>query len=272
MSREGQGSIRELSLAPVKGMKLVHPESVMLGPYGVEGDRRFHVCDASTMVSVAAKDPRLGRIEAAWDPQENVLGLRFPSGRVTESVVRLDRTVGVTRPWDDATLPARVVLGPWSEALSEELGADLLLLRAETLGGANDVAPLTLVSEASLARLARELGDEFIDAERFRMTMIATGLEEHEEDRWYGRLVRVGKAQIRILGPVPRCAVVTRRPGSGRRDHDTLRTLIRYRGSIHSPYKGEEVEAPFGVYAETVRPGRVRVGDLLYRRCPARAR
>lgn len=252
-----------LSFAPVKGMKLVQPSSLEIGPDGIDGDRRFQVCRAESLKNLAAKDPRLGRIEASWDPGDARLTMTFPSGRVAEGAVEPGEEVSVTRAWDDAAMPAREVSGPWAEALSEELGEELVLVRSEIPQGANDVAPLTFLTEASIGRLARELGVEGIDRERFRMTMVAAGPGEHEEDEWYGRELEVGDARIRIRGPIPRCAVTTRKPGESEQDLDVLRTLIDYRGRIWSPYEEEETDAPFGVYAETVTPGIVRVGDRI---------
>jgi uncharacterized protein len=255
------GKVDALSFAPVKGMRLVQPESVQLGPNGIDGDRRFQVCDAETLRGRAAKDSRLGRIAASWDPSTEELSLTFPSGRVAAGRVELGGPKAVIRAWDGASLPGREVRGPWSEALSEELGKDLLLVRNETPEGANDVAPITFLSLDSVRRLARELGVEDIDRERFRMTMIASGPGEHEEDEWYGRELDVGGARIRILGPVPRCAVTTRKPGTGKRDLDVVRALVQYRGKIWSPYEKEDADAPLGVYAQTVTPGPAGVGD-----------
>ena len=255
------GTVSAMTFVPVKGMRLVQPDSVELGPNGIEGDRRFQVCDAGTLKSKSARDPRMGNIEASWDPGDESLKLVFPSGRVAEATVEAGRPISVIRAWDDAEMPAREVFGPWSEALSQELGEELVLVRSEIDQGANDVAALTFLSEASIERLARELGADDLDHERFRMTMVADGPGEHEEDEWYGRKLQAGEARIRILGPVPRCAVTTRRPGHAERDHDVLRALIGYRGRIQSPYEDEYADAPFGVYAETVDPGRVAVGD-----------
>lgn len=62
---------------------------------------------------------------------------------------------------------------------------------------------------------------------------------------------------IRVSGPVPRCALTTRSPDTGERDLDTLRLIKGYRGVRN----GEAID--FGVYARVVRPGRVRVGDVV---------
>ena len=71
------------------------------------------------------------------------------------------------------------------------------------------------------------------------------------------RPVRVGGAVIRIDEPVPRCVVTTLDPNTGIRDFPTLRVIRDYRGV------NAENQLEFGVYAEVVEPGEVRVGDAV---------
>jgi uncharacterized protein YcbX len=87
------------------------------------------------------------------------------------------------------------------------------------------------------------------------MLIHLAGSGAHEEDTWAGRELRVGDAVLRVGGPVPRCATTTRDPASGRRDFDTLHHIKAYRGLR------ERKHLDFGVYAEVVEAGRVRVGD-----------
>ena len=113
---------------------------------------------------------------------------------------------------------------------------------------------MTLVSRASLARLEREAGRS-VEPRRFRMLFDLDGCDEHEEDTWAGRRVRIGDAVLRVGGGVGRCAVTTRDPDTGERDLDTLRLLRGYREPL------DDGEIPFGVYAQVEESGRVRVGD-----------
>jgi uncharacterized protein len=83
---------------------------------------------------------------------------------------------------------------------------------------------------------------------------------EHVEDEWEGVLAAVGAAEIRIGGPVPRCAATTRDPDRGVRDLPAVQVIRAYRG-LRDTFFGPGV--PFGVYADVVTPGRVRVGDSL---------
>ena len=63
------------------------------------------------------------------------------------------------------------------------------LARADRAGsGLNE--PVTLISEGSLNRLAREAGRDAIDARRFRMLFELEGCDPHEEDTWDGAVSR----------------------------------------------------------------------------------
>ena len=147
----------------------------------------------------------------------------------------------------------RVVEGPWAELLSRLHGSSVRIVRPEAPGQLQE-APVTLVSRASVERLEREAGRR-VDPRRFRMLFDLDGCDEHEEDAWSGRRVRLGGAVVRIGGGVGRCAVTTRDPDTGVRDLDTLCLLRAYREPL------ADGEIPFGVYAAVEEPGIVRVGD-----------
>jgi uncharacterized protein len=151
----------------------------------------------------------------------------------------------------------RVVAGPWEEPLSELAGHAVRLVRTDRPGtGLNET--VTVVSDGSLDRLARQAGTDEIDSRRFRMLFELTGCEAHEEDTWKGRRFAVGEAVVQVGGPVDRCAVTTRDPDTGKRDLDTLGLIKSYRGQRES-----DGAILFGVYGSVLQPGRVRVGDAL---------
>jgi uncharacterized protein YcbX len=66
----------------------------------------------------------------------------------------------------------------------------------------------------------------------------------------------VGEATIRVRGQIPRCIVTTLSPDSGVKDFRTLNMIAR-----HRPRIAGRGGLPFGMYAEVVQGGRVRVGD-----------
>ena len=249
--------VTRISITPVKGMALHHPDEVLLERHGVAENRRFFMTDADGRLFGILRQAAFVRIRAALENGGGGLSLTFPDGDVVAGEYQLG---GPTRTdfWG-RPVHGRAVLGPWAEALSEYAGQTVTLVRAEQPGDACDVLPATLVSRESFDALARNAGRDGVDGRRFRMLFEIEGCDPHEEDTWEGTSLRLGDAVVRVGGPVPRCAVTTRDPHSGERDLDTLGTIAAYRGLDASKH------ANFGVYAEVEEPGRVHVGSTVER-------
>jgi uncharacterized protein YcbX len=249
-------TVSALQVAPVKGLALVAREEIALERHGVTENRRFHLVDEDGRRYGLLRDGRLARVVPEYDGER--LTLRFPDGSVVVGDVVLDGDV-TTEFYSGRLVVGSAVLGPWDDALSDYVGRRLRLVRAAP-GAAVDrghVGPVSLVSEASLAELARQAAVDRVDGRRFRMLIHVDGVGAHEEDEWLGRDVRVGGAVVHLREQVARCAITTQNPNPGRRDLDTLRVIKRYRGVR------EEKLLDFGVYGDVVDPGRVRVGDVV---------
>jgi uncharacterized protein len=246
--------VARISIAPVKGFRLLRPERVELGPQGVVENRRFFLVGPDGQRLRSSRTPWPVRVRAEYDADRERLRMEFPDGtRIEDSALAEGDAVHSTSGTIDVT--GRVVEGPWEAPLSGLAGHPVRLVRADEIGtGLN--APVTLVSDGSLSRFAREAGRPEVDSRRFRMLFELAGCEPHEEDTWDGRRLALGAAVVRVGGPVDRCAVTTRDPDTGERDLDTLRLLKDYRGQRES-----DGAVLFGVYATVEQPGRVRVGD-----------
>jgi uncharacterized protein YcbX len=247
-------TVARINVAPVKGFRLLHPEQVSLGPEGVVENRRFFLVGADGQRIRTSVTPWLSLLGAEYDAGAERLRVRFPDGTEAEGDA-CPNGGSVHSTSGSLDIPGRVVAGPWDEPLAAFAGQSVRLARADRLGHGLH-APVTLVSDGSLARLAAEAGVDRVDPRRFRMLFELDGCDEHEEDSWDGRLLRVGDAVLRVGGPVDRCAVTTRDPDTAERDLDTLRILKDYRGQRES-----DGAVLFGVYADVARPGLVRVGD-----------
>ena len=248
-------TLARISTTPVKSLLLHHPDELELEHFGVARDRRFYLIREDGRLLAGLHHGPLALVRANWEPEPDRLTLTFPDGRVVEGEVELADPV-VTDFWGHR-VEGRVVAGPWDEALGGFAGRAVRLVKADMPAGAIDSEPLTLVSSESVAELARQVGVDQVDSRRFRMLLEIEGCAPHEEDTWFGRHVRIGETVVEIGGPVPRCATTTRHPSTGQRDLDTLREIAAYRG------KRDGKKIDFGVYAEVVRPGRVRVGDAV---------
>jgi MOSC domain-containing protein len=248
--------VTSLAIAPVKGTQLRTVESVTLDRDGVRENRRFFLIDEQGAMVNATHLGALQTIVSDYDDTGRRLSLTFPDGRTLDGEVRLKEEL-TTRFYGEP-FPARLVEGEWSQAISEHAGKSLRLVEAGN-GGAVDrlsAGPVTLVSRASLGRLAEQAERNSVDGRRFRMLIEVDGIGPHEEDRWVGRTLRVGDAVLRGAGHVGRCVITNRDPESGEITLQTLKILGGYR-------RGADTTEPvaMGIYGEIVQPGTVRVGD-----------
>jgi uncharacterized protein YcbX len=146
--------------------------------------------------------------------------------------------------------------GPWSAALSEHVGQPVRIVESVGSVDRGSRGAVSLVSRASVARLAEVAGEPAVDVRRFRMLIEIDGVDAHAEDAWVGRMSSVGNAVIRWGGHVGRCLITSRDPDTGVINLPTLDILGRYRGEA-----GTTEPLPLGVYGEVLKGGIVRVGD-----------
>ena len=250
-------TVSRLSIAPVKGMALVHPDEVRLERYGVASNRRFYLVDEDGRRYGQIRDGTLVQIAPEYDEQAERLTLRFPDDAVVAGDVELGAPI--VADFYGRAVAGRVVEGEWAEAISRHAGRSVRLVRADEPGAGVDrgLGPVTMLSDASLEELARNANRDGVDPRRFRMLIGIAGCEPHEEDAWLGGLVRVGEAVVRLHEQVARCAITTQSPETGAPDFDTLREIKRYRGTRADG--GKHID--FGVFGEVEQPGRVRLGD-----------
>ena len=242
-------------MTPVKALRLSHPTEAELTAGGIPADRRFYLIDEDDGLFDASDDGALLRVVPDYDPAMERLRLSFPNGSLVEDAAdRLGATV--TTDFFGRTVQGRLVDADFSEALSRYAGRSIRLARVTRDGDGQDVHPLTLVSSESVRDLGRRGDRTDLDPRRFRMNLEVEGCEPYEEDSWDAELVRVGEATIRVRGQIPRCVVTTLGPDTGDKDFGTLTQIARYRPRI-----GGRGGLPFGMYAEIVEAGRVRIGD-----------
>ena len=255
--------VAHISIAPVKGLALVHPQRVMLERTGVRENRRFHVVDADGRRYNQLRNGALVQIKQAYDEARQRLTLTFPDGSTADGHIALG--ADVTTDFYGHPVTGRLVEGPWSDALSRWAGRPLRLVQSPpgaAVDRADRLGHVSLISKASLAELGRQGGhDGPVDGRRFRMLFEVDGVGAHGEDAWIKRHLRVGAALVRLRGDVGRCAITTQNPETGKPDFDTLKTLAAYR-PVTANEAGKKHLA-VGVYGEVVEPGPVAVGDAV---------
>jgi uncharacterized protein YcbX len=251
-------TVTRLSTTPVKGLLLHHPDSIDLTTQGAVGDRLFYLLDDTGKLQSCTGNPGLFGLSAAYDRESRRLEVSRRDELLLGGTVEPAKAVD-TDMWGLRTLTADVVADPvWSTFFSAVVRRRVQFVQAR--GSAYDVQPVTLLGTASVQELAHRSGVPSIDSRRFRMLIEFSGGDPHIEDSWNGNLLEVGRAILRVCGPVKRCAATTRDPDSGAVDLQTLRLITAYRGRQESVLG---LGANFGVYCEVVTPGTISVGDDL---------
>ena len=78
------------------------------------------------------------------------------------------------------------------------------------------------------------------------------GLNAWDEQDWIGKTIAIGNTVLRVNAPVVRCNHTAANTQTGKRDVDTLKVL-----------RDTSNHQDFGVYAEVIHGGTVRLGDTL---------
>lgn len=241
------GRVAWISIAPVKGLGLISREAVQVTADGVVENRRFHVVDARGRMVNGKRFGRLVQVRPDYDDAAQRLSLAFPDG--TEAAGSVELGEPLESVFYGRRRPGRLVLGPFSEALSEFAGEALRLARPERVSAAQDRGgggAISLLSTAALGGL---------DPRRFRMLFGIHGIAAHAEDDWVGYRVRIGGAVVRPTGHTGRCLVTSQDPDTGTADADVLQRIRDTRPDDTSE------PLPFGVHGSVAQPGRVAIGD-----------
>ncbi len=249
-------TVTTLAVTPVKALRLHTVEEIELASEGACDDRRFCVIDERGRMLNGKMLGSLQTVVASLDPDAGELALGFPDGSSVVAPVAHGEPLQIR--FFSHACGARLLAGPWAAALSDHLGRPVRLVEPELAVDRGKAGGVSIISQASLARLAREAGEETVDARRFRMLIEIDGVEAHAEDGWMGRRVRVGSAVVAVNGHVGRCLTTSRDPDSGEVTLPTLDVLGAYRRDLDSTEP-----LPFGIYGEVVVPGRVRIGDAV---------
>jgi uncharacterized protein YcbX len=205
-------------------------DEAMVGFAGLVGDRRwafvrFRARRSGFPWQTIRENPAMCRYVARLidpaRPNKSAIEVKTPTGE----------TMNVTDP-----------------ALARKLGLGLRVMRLDR--GLFDAMPVSLISSSTvsaLCDLAEVPGNEL----RFRPNIVIDPIGDRPfvEDEWVGSVLQVGGTSIRIDKRDTRCVILNVDPDSGRADAAVLKKIPRGR------------RACAGVYASTVQPGLVRVGD-----------
>ncbi|HUF84245.1 MAG TPA: MOSC domain-containing protein [Acidimicrobiia bacterium] len=133
----------------------------------------------------------------------------------------------------------------------EGLPLDVLIEYESPPGSYFDAFPILVVTDRSLATLARLAPDSDFDVRRFRPNIVVAtdGVDgDFPEQSWIGRRLRLGGIELEVTASCPRCVMVTRDFADLPQDRQVLRTIVR------------DANQNLGVYATVTTPGTLAVG------------
>jgi uncharacterized protein len=217
------GAVISLHRWPVKSMAGEDAAALELFEHGVRGDRQQAVTWRDGRRLTARAAPRM----LAWSARTNGAQpiVTDPTGREWR--------------WDEPGL---------AQAISDDLAKAVELVEDPDL--MLDLPDSVLVTfQPTLERLREELDDR-VELRRFRTNVHASiDAEPFAELDWEGRRLRIGEAELELLHPCVRCAMVIRDPDT----QEAWPQLLRHLHGSHSSI--------FGINARPLGEAVIRVGD-----------
>src|SRR5262245_7619438 len=130
-------TVTRISIAPVKGFRLLHPERVRLTEHGVVENRRFLIVGEDGRHLRSEPTPWPVLVVGSYDAESETLRMRFPDGETVEgSALDLGETVVTHIEPGPMRVEMQIVHGPWQEPLSRLAGRPVRLARPELAGAA----------------------------------------------------------------------------------------------------------------------------------------
>ncbi|MFJ8627709.1 MOSC domain-containing protein [Kitasatospora sp. NPDC093550] len=270
-----------LHVYPVKSMYRLSPDSAVVQPWGLAGDRRWMLADPTGRFVSQRENAAIGQIRPELRP-DGALALTAPDGsriEVPAPAVTAGDPIAEVEVWGTRFHAAEAA----KEAhlwIAEHLG-DYRLIHLDDprarpvdpeYGEPGDTVsmadgfPLLLTTTASLDRLNELIAADHpeehtpLPMERFRPNVVVTGSEPWAEDGW--RRIRIGGLTFKVVKPCGRCVVTTTDQESGeRRGKEPLRTLARHHRLLRKAAFGQNLipEQPAGVEGDVL--GTLRLGD-----------
>lgn len=252
---------------PVKSMMGEELNACYVTPKGIYGDRSFAVIDNNTGILANAKHPKkwptMFRHHATYCKPVNfpeplpTVQITLPTGKVVDSNdEHIDQLLSDSfgRSVTLRTPSANNVQfeGYVPMEISELDDRGTVFSRESPPNTFFDIASIHLITTNTIHALSKLIPESRIEARRFRPNIIIDVPEEEGfiEESWIGKTIQIGnRVRLKIIQPTKRCVMTTLAQGDLPNDINVLRTLVK------------ENSGNFGVYAEVIQPGEIKVDD-----------
>ncbi len=269
------GTVQQVWRYPVKSMGGESLDAATIGSGGIANDRGWALQETATGKVASAKNPRAFRAlleyTATVDGEEEdaVVTITGPEDFAVQTSdgrhdARLSDAIGRLVTLERAGDVDALYESEWPDMeglVISNMSLDLPVAMSTEKTSFVDLAAMHLLSTASLHALAALAPEAAVDVRRFRPNLVidtgdATGFVDTE---WVGHEVELGRRVVlRITDNATRCVMTTLAQGSLPQDRNVLKTLAI---ENQQEFGGLGRSACFGVYAEVVTGGSVRVGD-----------
>ena len=247
-------TIRAIYRYPVKGLSAEPLTATTLSPGAtVAGDRCYAIENGPSGFDPAnpgylpkqrflmlMKNGRLARLDTRFDDVTQVLAIRENGAEVARGDLR--------------TPEGRAAIEGYFTAFCADELRGLPKVLAAPGHSFSDVARkvVSIINLASVAAVADMTGCP-VDPLRFRANLYVGGWPAWREFDLLGEEIAIGpQARAKVVKRIVRCAATNVEPGTGIRDLDIPKTLLRHLG-----------HADCGIYAEVTTAGAIAPGDAL---------
>lgn len=218
----GNPTISKLRIYPIKSLGHVEVEEAEIGIHALKGDRLFAMIDENGRYMNGKRNWKVNQLKTAFDLSKRLIWLSPKTGGTQ---TRFELREG-NKDLDNY--------------LSDFFDTNLKLVQNET-GSFMDIpkaSSLTVVSEASLQSLQKDLGRHSLESMRlrFRTNVELTNTDAYWEEQLYqkpgiGMRFRMGEVDMIGISPRARCNVPPQDPASGEMDHYFVKEMIESRNN-----------------------------------------
>ncbi len=244
--------VSELAIYPVKSLRQIRLNNILIDSLGFKFDRRWMVVDENWKMITQRKKARMCLVQPILENNNLTLQTAgMPDISVSSSLNSPRQLVSV---WEDSCmavdcgdevadwlsrfleLDCRLVFFPEDEVRR----VDTDFAQAGERTAFSDGFPILLISQASLDDLNQRLSTP-VAMRRFRPNLVVSGCEPFAEDNW--KMIRIGELNFRIVKPCSRCIIPNIDPDSGRKSAEPTRTLSTFRRRENKIFFGQNVIA-----------------------------